>query len=195
MRPCLHLIKCHGGRLGWNVFFLLEPCEKQDHLRAHPHSKSGARVGPGSGDRGPNRKIRGDLSLEPAGVWGSWSLRPFRQLRFATGIPVFDFPFGRRLGARDFARTFLMGRKAQTLRLQDAMTSVRRVQTCRTPTRTAIKRRVRPGRAIYSIAWTAEHTLQHRLRKGIWRGLLVGAKCTSPRSGVPMRRAHLRLIK
>ena len=74
-------------------------------------------------------------------------------------------------------------------------TTVRRVQTCRTPTRTATKRRVRPGHAIYSIAWTAEHTLQHRLRKGIWRGLLVGAKCTSPRSGVPMRRAHLRLIK
>ena len=74
-------------------------------------------------------------------------------------------------------------------------TAVRRVQTCRTPTRTATKRRVRPGRAMYSIAWTAEHSLQHRLRKGIWRGLLAGTKSTSPRSGVPMRRAHLWLIK
>ena len=105
--PAADQIPLESSRLGRCCLF--QPCKRQDHLSAHPRTNSGARVDPGSRVCGPNRKVRRDLSSEPAGVWGSWSSRPRPQLSFCAG-GVFVHRLVRGPGTRDFARTSLAHR-------------------------------------------------------------------------------------
>ncbi len=55
-----------------------------------------------------------------------------------------------------------------------ARISGRRIQMGRTQIRPPIKRRIRPGRALYSMAWTAEQKRQDRLQKAIQKRIAGG---------------------